>query len=118
MDNQQILVKKSFKEISDNVNQAYDNFILENINDHCLRIAVMTEEYRWHYHKNTDELFVVLEGELKIELQDSDTVFLKPGEFIKIPSKTIHKTSAAIRTVNLCFEKNSDDTIFVDEFLQ
>ncbi len=114
MDKQQILVKNSFKEISDKVDKAYDNFILENVNDHCLRIAVMQGEYRWHYHKNTDELFVVLEGELKIEIKDNDAVFLKPGEFIKIPSKIIHKTSAVTRTVNLCFEKNVYDTIFVD----
>jgi mannose-6-phosphate isomerase-like protein (cupin superfamily) len=114
MHKQQILIKQCFKEISDKVDKAYDNFILENVNDHCLRIAVIQEEYRWHYHKNTDELFVVLEGELKIEIKDNDAVFLQPGEFIKIPSKTIHKTSASARTVNLCFEKNADDTIFVD----
>jgi mannose-6-phosphate isomerase-like protein (cupin superfamily) len=114
MNKQQNLVNKSFKEISDKVDKAYENFILENINDHCLRIAIMQGEYRWHYHNNTDELFVVLEGELKIEIKDNDTVLLKPGEFIKIPSKIIHRTSAAARTVNLCFEKNADDTIFVD----
>jgi mannose-6-phosphate isomerase-like protein (cupin superfamily) len=114
MDKKQILIKRSFKEISDTVDKPYENFILENVNDHCLRIAVMQGEYRWHYHKNTDELFVILEGELKIEIKDNDDVILKPGEFIKIPSKTIHKTSAATRTVNLCFEENSSDTIFVD----
>jgi mannose-6-phosphate isomerase-like protein (cupin superfamily) len=114
MNNQQILVKKNLKEISDKVDKSYDNFILEAINDHCLRIAVMQEEYRWHYHKNTDELFVVLEGELKIEIKDHTTLLLKPGEFIKIPSKIIHKTSATTRTVNLTFEKNAEDTIFVD----
>ncbi len=114
MDNQQIIIKKSLKEISDKVDKVYDNFILENVNDHCLRIAVMQEEYRWHYHNNTDELFIVLEGKLKIEIKNNDTVFLKPGDFIKIPSKTIHKTSATARTVNLCFERNADDTVFVD----
>lgn len=108
------MIKKNFKKISDKVSKAYDNFIVENVNDHCLRIAIMQGEYRWHYHNNTDELFVVLEGELKIEIKDNNTVFLQPGEFIKIPSKTIHKTSAVTRTVNLCFEKNADDTIFVD----
>jgi hypothetical protein len=55
-----------------------------------------------------------IQGELKIEIRDNRTVFLKPGEFIKIPSETIHKTSAAARTVNLYFEKNADDTIFID----
>lgn len=114
MNKQQILNKKSFKEISDKVDKVYDNFVLENINDHCLRIAVMQEAYRWHYHNNTDELFVVLEGELKIEIKDNDTLFVKPGEYIRIPAGTIHKTSAATRTVNICFEKNADDTIFVD----
>jgi len=114
MNKEQVLAKKSFKEISDKVDKIYDNFILEHVNEYCLRIAVMQDEYKWHYHANTDELFVVLEGELKIEIKGSNAVFLKPGEFIKIPSKTIHKTSAAIRTVNLCFEKTADDTIFVD----
>ena len=114
MEKRQNLVKKKFKEISDGVDRSYDNFILENVNDHCLRIAVFQGEYRWHYHKNTDELFVVLEGELKIEIRDNETIFLKPGDFINIPSKTIHKTSAAVRTVNLCFEKSMDDTTFID----
>src|ERR1044071_4739189 len=114
MEKQQILVKRNFKEISNNVHDRYKNFILDSINDHCLRIAVMQGEYRWHYHNNTDEMFIVLEGELKIEIRDNDAVYLKPGEFIKIPAGIIHKTSAVIRTVNLTFEKNADDTIFVE----
>lgn len=64
------LSKRNFKTISDQVTKDYDNFILENINsNHCLRIAVMQCEYKWHYHKTMDELFIVLEGELKIENQ-------------------------------------------------
>ena len=114
MNTEQILTKRNFKEISDTVEKAYDNFILENVNDHCLRIAVFQGEYKWHYHNNTEELFVILEGELKIEIKDSETVFLRNGDFIKIPAKTIHRTSAAVRTVNLCFEKTVEDTIFID----
>lgn len=111
----QTFAKRSLKEISDRVEKAYDNFILETVNDHCLRIAVMQEEYKWHYHAHADELFIVLEGELRIEIKDHETVQLKPGEFIKIPARTIHKTSATTRTVNLCFEKNDTDTIFVEQ---
>jgi len=114
MDNRQILNRGNFKEISDKVDKMYDNFILENVNDHCLRIAVMNGEYKWHYHEHTDELFIVLEGELKIEFEQAGTVYLRPGEFIKIPARVIHKTSAAVRTVNLTVEKNADDTVFVD----
>jgi len=112
---QEAIVKKVFKEISDRIDTPYDNFVLENINDdHCLRIAVMEGEYKWHYHKNTDELFVVLEGVLRIEIQGNDTILLRPGEYVKIPCKTVHKTSACGRTVNLCFEKTAEDTIYTD----
>lgn len=114
MGTKQILSKRSFKNISDKVDKTYHNVVLENVNDHCLRIAIFQEEYKWHYHNDTDELFIVLEGELKIEIKDSETVYLNPGEFIKIPAKTIHRTSAAVRTVNLCFEKSKEDTIFVN----
>ena len=103
--------KQRFTDISKNV-QPYNNFIVDVINDHCLRMAIMEGEYKWHYHEYTDELFIVVEGELKIEIKERDTVFLKPGEFIKIPAGTIHKTSAATRTVNLTFQKNADDTVF------
>jgi mannose-6-phosphate isomerase-like protein (cupin superfamily) len=105
--------KQNFNAISKNV-QPYNNFIVDVINDHCLRMAIMEGEYRWHYHKHTDELFMVLEGELKIEIKERDAVFLKRGEFIKIPAGIIHKTSAATRTVNLTLEKNADDTVFTD----
>ncbi len=109
------LSKRNFIDISNKVETAYENFILENINnDHCLRIAIMQGEYKWHYHKTMDELFIVLEGELKIEIKDNETVFLREGDFIKIPANTIHKTSAVVRTVNLCFEKNIEDTVFID----
>jgi len=84
------LHKQNFNAISKNV-QPYNNFIVDTINDHCLRMAVMEGEYRWHYHKHTDELFLVLEGELKIEIKDGDTMFLKPGSVLKFPPEQFIK---------------------------
>ena len=74
--------KQSFNAISKNV-QPYSNFIIDVINDHCLRMAVMEGEYRWHYHQYTDELFIVLEGELTIEIKEQDAVFLNRGSLLK-----------------------------------
>jgi mannose-6-phosphate isomerase-like protein (cupin superfamily) len=76
------LDKQNFNAISKHV-PPYNNFIVDVINDHCLRMAIMEGEYKWHYHKYTDELFIVLEGELKIEIKENDTVFLKPGSLSK-----------------------------------
>ena len=74
--------KQRFNAISKNV-QPYSNFIIDVINDHCLRMAVMEGEYRWHYHQYTDELFIVLEGELTIEIKEQDAVFLNRGSLLK-----------------------------------
>ena len=89
-------------------------FVVSNVNNHCLRIAVFTGEYDWHYHSNSDELFMVLEGELLIDFQDKDTAVLKPNDSILIPAGTIHRTRAFKRTVNLCFENIDADTIKVE----
>ncbi len=114
MENPAPVTKQNLKQISDNIEKQYDNFVLDTINNHCLRMAVMHGDYRWHYHAHTDELFVVLEGELTIEIKDQDTVILQPGDFLKIPAGTIHKTSTTVRTVNLTIEKNEQDTVFLD----
>lgn len=108
------IVKSSLKVLSDAVTVPYQNTVLESINDHCLRMAVMEGEYRWHYHQHTDEIFIVLEGTLRIEMKEQETQFLHPGDFIKIPAGIVHKTSAVGRTVNLCFERTGDDTVFID----
>jgi mannose-6-phosphate isomerase-like protein (cupin superfamily) len=107
------LTKRTFREVSSPINP-YANIILEEVNNHCLRLAVIDREYRWHYHTFTDELFIVLEGELKIELEGGKTLRLGPGEFVKIPAKQIHKTSATARTVNLTFERKGGDTVFIE----
>ncbi|GED04171.1 hypothetical protein BAT02nite_38150 [Bacillus atrophaeus] len=41
----------------------YANFSVSEVNDHCLRLAVFTGEYDWHVHPESDELFIILEGE-------------------------------------------------------
>lgn len=91
------------KEISE-----YRNWIVNEVNDHVLRIAVINGEYHWHKHEDCDELFMVLEGELFIDLEDR-TISLKPGEVFTIPRNVMHRTRSNERTVNLCFEKSSND---------
>jgi mannose-6-phosphate isomerase-like protein (cupin superfamily) len=104
---------KNLKKLSDTVNKSHENFIVSEINDSCLRLAVNKGEYPWHYHSNSDELFIVLEGEMTIEFQDDPMVTLKPKDTFLIPKGKIHKTNANGRTVNLCFEKLEADSVFV-----
>ena len=88
----------------------YTNFIVSEVNDHVVRIAVIDGEYHWHEH-DTDELFMVLEGELFIDLENNETISLLPGEIFKVPAFTQHRTRSTGRTVNLCFETKENDII-------
>ncbi|MEW1881076.1 cupin domain-containing protein [Rhodococcus sp. NPDC080181] len=48
--------------------------IVAKVNDHEARVAKFHGEYIWHSHADTDELFLVLDGRLKIELLSEDGV--------------------------------------------
>jgi len=109
------LEKINLQEITKDIKDKHVNFPVLNINNHCLRVAVFSGEYKWHYHSNLDELFMVLEGELLIDFKDKDTAVLKPNDTLLIPAGTVHRTRAQQRTVNLCFEDINADTIIIDE---
>jgi mannose-6-phosphate isomerase-like protein (cupin superfamily) len=106
----------NLKQLADSVDQTYKNFVVVNINNHCVRLAVMQGEFRWHQHPRSDECFLVVEGNLEIDLADGRTFRLKPGEVFTIPAGVIHRTRTHARAVNLCFEDRNayTDVVFED----
>lgn len=104
---------QNLKALSDAVSAAYANFPVAEVNDHCVRVAVNRDaEYPWHSHPDSDELFVVLKGELTIEFKADAAVTLLPGDFFTVATGKVHRTIARGRTVNLCFESSNAKTVF------
>jgi mannose-6-phosphate isomerase-like protein (cupin superfamily) len=100
--------------LSREVTDAYRNVSLSDVNDHEIRMSVMTEQFRWHRHPDSDETFFGVDGELVIEFQDREVV-VKPGQFVTVPAGTLHRTRpAGERSVNLTFERSGAATIFED----
>ena len=97
------------------VTAAYQNIVVSKVNNSCLRLAVFNEQYGWHYHPASDELFIVIDGCLVIDLADGTEFRLSPWNSVTIPAGIIHRTRAEGRTVNLCFEELSAETIFVTQ---
>lgn len=96
------------------VTAAYENVSLGDVNDHEIRMSVMTEQFPWHQHPDSDETFLGVDGELVIEFEDGEVV-LKAGQFVTVPAGTIHRTRpAGKRSVNLTFERRGAETIFAD----
>jgi len=103
----------SLKEIIDSANGKYTNLPLNTINDHIIRISVMTEPFYWHYHPNSDEVFLGVEGVVIIELENS-SVELAPGQLFTVPKNVLHRTLPKdSRSVNLTFERQNIETVKV-----
>jgi mannose-6-phosphate isomerase-like protein (cupin superfamily) len=89
----------------------YKNLPLSLVNDHVVRLSVMTEPYPWHYHPNSDEVFWVVEGVVCIDLEER-TVELAPGQLFTIPANVRHRTRPqGHRSVNLTFELAGMETV-------
>ena len=80
------------------------NQTLTTVNDSVVRLGVIEGEFHWHKHDEDDEFFLVLEGELVIEIEGADTVRLKPQQGYTVPRGVMHKTSAPVRTSILMVE--------------
>ena len=91
----------------------YDNHPIATVNDHVVRIATMTEPYHWHFHPNSDETFLVIEGRLSIEFE-SGSRELDPGQLLTVPRGVRHRTRpVGGRSVNLTFELARSETVAV-----
>lgn len=92
---------------------AYANFPVTTVNDHVVKVSIMTQDFYWHYHPNSDETFLVLEGVLLIDLE-ATTVELQAGQLFTIPKQVLHRTRPkGKRSVNLTVESQQIETINV-----
>jgi mannose-6-phosphate isomerase-like protein (cupin superfamily) len=62
-------------------------------NDNDVMVVKVQGEFVWHRHEETDDFFLVLKGELEIELRDR-TVTLSPGEMFVVPKGVEHRPVA------------------------
>ena len=67
--------------------------IIAQMNDYHFKLVKFQGEFVWHRHHDTDEVFIVLKGEMSIAFRDG-SVTLKAGEMIVIPKGEEHRPSA------------------------
>lgn len=67
--------------------------ILAELNGQHVKLARLEGEFVWHSHEEEDELFLVVEGELRLLFRDHEVV-LGPGELCVVPRGVEHKPVA------------------------
>jgi mannose-6-phosphate isomerase-like protein (cupin superfamily) len=80
------------------------NQTLTTVNESVVRLGVLEGDFHWHKHDSEDEFFLVLEGELVIEVEGQETVRLGPKQGYTVPRGVMHKTSAPVRTTLVMVE--------------
>jgi mannose-6-phosphate isomerase-like protein (cupin superfamily) len=67
--------------------------VIAEMNDYQFKLSKVQGEFIWHDHKETDETFLVIEGNLRIDFRDG-FVNLGPGEMFVVPKGVEHKPVA------------------------
>ena len=67
--------------------------VIAEMNDYQFKIVKIQGDFVWHDHPDTDETFLVIDGDLRIDFRDG-AVHLKPGEMFIVPKGVEHKPYA------------------------
>lgn len=68
--------------------------VIAEMNDYQFKVVKLEGDFVWHSHKETDETFLVLEGDLRIDFRDG-AVEIGAGELFIVPKGVEHKPYAA-----------------------
>lgn len=83
----------NFAKELESVTEHWSPRIIGRVNDQYVKVAKVKGQLVWHKHDHEDEMFLVVYGQLKIELEGR-SVQLKPGDFYVIPRNTLHNPVA------------------------
>ncbi|MFB7422058.1 cupin domain-containing protein [Streptomyces hydrogenans] len=88
--------------------------VVTRVNDYDVRVAKVEGEHIWHAHDDTDEFFLVLDGELRLSLREPGgerTVLLPRGSVFTVPAGTEHRPYAPSGAAILMFEPTGTPTV-------
>ena len=75
-------------------NDRWSPKVIAEMNDYQFKLVKIKNDFVWHKHDDTDEVFIVVEGTIHIEFEDK-TIEVNEGEMIVVPKGTKHKPYAS-----------------------
>lgn len=78
----------------DRVEKHWTPRVVGRVNDQYVKVAKLLGEFVWHSHDEQDEMFLVIYGRLRIQLEGRTEVVLEPGDFYVVPKDTQHNPVA------------------------
>jgi mannose-6-phosphate isomerase-like protein (cupin superfamily) len=90
--------------LSADITTHWSPIVATALNDYEVKLVKVQGEWTWHQHSDTDEFFLVLDGELTIDLPDGDSATLAPRELYVVPRGVQHRPRADKETTMLLIE--------------
>ena len=88
------MAKINFNEKLTKFSDHWSPRVVAKMNDYQFKLVKIKDEFIWHNHVDTDEVFIVINGSMCIELED-ETITLNEGEMYVVPKGVMHKPSAS-----------------------
>jgi mannose-6-phosphate isomerase-like protein (cupin superfamily) len=94
------------KQIAASLTELWSPRVVAEIDDSYVKVAKVHGSLAWHSHDNEDELFLILEGRLRIEMENG-TVELNEGEMFVVPKGVRHNPVAEHECLLMLMERKS-----------
>lgn len=85
-------------------NAPWFNQTLTTVNESVVRLGIFEGDFPWHKHVEQDEFFLVLDGEITLDVEGQAAVTLHRHEGFTVPKGTMHRPRSAQRSVVLMVE--------------
>jgi len=92
--------------VAASLNEHWSPRVVGEVDDNYVKVAKLLGTFGWHAHDHEDELFLVLKGRLKIEME-AGAVEIGEGEFYVVPKGVRHNPVAAEEVHVMLFERKS-----------
>jgi mannose-6-phosphate isomerase-like protein (cupin superfamily) len=80
--------------------------VVGELNGQHIKLVKLLGEFVWHHHDEEDEMFLVIDGQFRMEFRDRE-VWIEEGEFIVVPRGVEHRPVAEEEASVMLFEPAS-----------
>jgi mannose-6-phosphate isomerase-like protein (cupin superfamily) len=82
----------------------WDPKVVASYNGNDVMVVKFQGEFPFHKHDETDDFFLVINGEVTMDYEDADSVTFGPGDLVIVPKGQIHRPRAAFEAQVLLIE--------------
>lgn len=72
----------------------WDPKVIANYNSNEVMVAKLQGEFDFHKHDDSDDFFLVIEGEVTMDYEEHESVTFGPGEIVIVPAGVVHRPRA------------------------